>query len=926
MSIAETSQCCMSLAPRDTRVPERLNASIVIRMADECTSALRIAANVPGVVDGRRPVLGSVMMVHLVMVRMMMVRMMMVRMMAVGTILSPRDIDVAVRNVHRRADAGAVTVDVTAVCHVGWDEIVPIIHQLLFFTGATGKGVLSAMSGSEAAYEDDSDWLSSDDETEPEITELREKTTISEDDATDEDTSQWEKYQADRAKAYQIAERVLKAFPGRRKGDGDRDKDESISDALRVIQEAWLNAPPDFKPTAFQIDTLVDFSNALRRRSENTGENGHANGNFLEEAIAAADVAIQALSPERPELPEQLDALSDMFAAKSEWSFSPDQDRMNSIDRAIDAAVRAVDITPSDDPNEATRLRNLSKLYESRFNLSNGSLPEDIDVAISCLQTILRDHPELEEETTKTLNNEIACLRLHGGDNDAVPSVFEVPYADLGKAPLVLDYVPPHRFRFLDCKAYVDKKALRILDFTTLPVGRYVAVSYVWKGLDKNDTSDDSHPGLNVKGAEDADPISAAVLRTACLASLLLECDMIWLDRLSIVQTNSSDKSWQIKNMYRIYTSCKDCLVLPGGLVRLADLAEATSWIQRAWTLQEAIAPPQVNCVFHWPWGKAVRLQAHFSMPITDIETGTSGMADLKSILQASLAPMGMQTTEKKSRNLGVQPINIFTNAKGVRASVEALLGALNQKNKPVRANAIWRSALLRTSSRPVDMIFSIMGLLGVMLEPSSFKKDDRHHATIELARALLAKGEAARWLGISLQLEPNPHLSTMPVMPETSVSGGAYIRTAKGLKEAASIVGDSWWWLKGAPRGSMDEDGYFRFRGRAVPVMKMTPENSQIMPIQNVIYGGTTPQRKVKVIKSNSKQKWALRPDLEASPGHDIYWAIAIENTVVMFVKEHAPSRWHNTEYGLIEDALAVDWKHKEFQVGGPKPIPMKR
>ncbi|RYP43054.1 hypothetical protein DL768_010112 [Monosporascus sp. mg162] len=765
MSIAETSQYCMSSAQRDTRVPERLNASIVVRRADEC---------------------------------------------------------------------------------------------------ATGKGVLSAMSGSEAAYDDDSDWLSSDDETEPENTELKEKIAISEDDATDEDVSSWEKSQANRAKVYQIAERILKAFPGRRTGYGNGDKGETISDALRVVQEACLNAPPDVKPTAFQIDTLADFSNALRRRSENTGEHGHANGSFLEEAIAAADVAIQALSPERPELLEQLDALSGMLAAKSSWSFSPSQDRMNSIDRAIDAAVRAVDITPSDDPNEVTRLRNLSKLYESRFNLSNGSLTEDIGVAISCLKTILRNHPELEEEATKTLSNEIACLGLHGGDNDAVHSVFEVPYADLGKAPLILDYVPPHRFRFLDCKAYVDKKALRVLDFTTLPVGRYTAVSYVWKGLDKDDASD-------------ADPISAAVLRTACLASLSLECDMIWLDRLGIVQTNSSDKSWQIKNMYRIYASCKACLVLPGGLVRLADLAEATSWIQRAWTLQEAIAPPQVNCVFHWPWGKGVRLQAHFSLRITDIETGTSGMADLKNILQASLVPVRKETAEEKSRRLGTQPINMFTNAKGVQASAEALLGALNQRNKAVRANAIWRSALLRTSSRPVDMIFSIMGLLGVMLEPSSFKKDDRHHATIELARALLAKGEAARWLGISLQLEPNPHLSTMPVMPETSVSGGAYIRTAKGLKEAASIVGDSWWWLKGAPRGSMDEDGYFRFRGRAVPVMKMTPENSQIMLIQNGIYAGAVPQRKAKVIKSNSKQKWALRPDLEASPGHDIYWAIVI-------------------------------------------------
>lgn len=674
---------------------------------------------------------------------------------------------------------------------------------------------LSAMSG----YDDDSDWLTSGNETELEVKESKEMASISEDDATDEDVSGWEQLQAHVAEACRIAEEVLKAFPSQTRRDDNRDKDV-IRNALRAIQEA---SHINFKPTSFQTNILVKFSDALRRRSEDTGDNGHANGEFLDQATAAADVAILALSPEKPGLLEQLDALSGIFRARSRWMSGSNQEHMDSINRAIDAATRAVEIAPSDDLNDVTRLQNLSNLYESRYDLSNGSLPEDIDVAISFLQTILRNHPELDEATTGALNTEMACLRLHAGDNSAVSSVFEVPYEDLGKAPLVLDYVPPHRFRFLDCKAYVEQKALRVLDFTTLPEGRYVAVSYVWKGLGKDDASDDPHPDLNVKGAEAADPMSPAVLRTVCLASLSLQCDMIWLDQVSIIQTNPSDASWQIKNMYRIYTACKACLVLPGGLRRLADLAEETSWIQRAWTLQEAVAPPQVNCIFQWPWGKSVQLQAHFPVMITDIETGTSGMAGLKNLLSGSLVSMKMQSTEKKRRELGVQPINIFGNTKTVRSSIEALLGALNHNNKAIRAGAIWRSALLRTSSRPVDMIFSIMGLLGVMLEPSSFKKEDRLHATIEFARLLLAKGEAARWLGVSLQLEPNPYLSTMPVMPETSVSGGAYIKTPEGLKEAARLVGSSWWWLKGAPRGSMDEDGYFRFKGRAFPAVKIT-------------------------------------------------------------------------------------------------------
>jgi hypothetical protein len=178
-------------------------------------------------------------------------------------------------------------------------------------------------------------------------------------------------------------------------------------------------------------------------------------------------------------------------------------------------------------------------------------------------------------------------------------------------------------------------------------------------------------------------------------------------------------------------------------------------------------------------------------------------------------------TNKPGGRRLGRQHINILSQSSGPRGHIMALLGALDHDDKPLQTNAIWRSALMRSFSRPVDMVFSIMGLLGVTLEPSSFAKTDRHRATIELARALLAKGEPARWLAISLSLDPNPHMSTMPVMPETSVEGKAYVKTPSGRKEVVSLVGSSRWWLKGPPKGSMDEKGYFKFSAKAAPVFE---------------------------------------------------------------------------------------------------------
>jgi hypothetical protein len=461
----------------------------------------------------------------------------------------------------------------------------------------------------------------------------------------------------------------------------------------------------------------------------------------------------------------------------------------------------------------------VSKLYEERFE-RGGRNTADLEQAILNLQ-----HSKLDQEVLSMVKNNIACLQFKGGDTAAVASVLEIPFEDLGKIPLSLADIPPYHFRFLDCRALVQQTVLRVLNFEKLPAGRYTAISYVWRGLRHDEDSAPRQRFMAVKGAEDADPISLALLRTACLASLTLGCEMLWLDRLCIMQENDSDKSWQIKNMYSIYQSCRACLVLPGRLVRLATLSEETSWIHRAWTLQEAIAPPSVQCVFSWAMGETAHLQSHFSIGVEEIEPGTSGMTTLRSLLQGTLSsPINIEvedTNKPGGRRLGRQHINILSQSSGPRGHIMALLGALDHDDKPLQTNAIWRSALMRSSSRPVDMVFSIMGLLGVTLEPSSFAKTDRHRATIELARALLAKGEPARWLAISLSLNPNPHMSTMPVMPETSVEGKAYVKTPSGRKEVVSLVGSSWWWLKGPPKGSMDEKGYFKFSAKAAPVFE---------------------------------------------------------------------------------------------------------
>ncbi|KAM7190303.1 hypothetical protein V8F33_009543 [Rhypophila sp. PSN 637] len=394
-------------------------------------------------------------------------------------------------------------------------------------------------------------------------------------------------------------------------------------------------------------------------------------------------------------------------------------------------------------------------------------------------------------EAQQRILNDIACLKFKTGDEQALPCVLDVPLQNNTEMSTVtLSSVPPLRFQFLDCRAYVRRAAVRILEFETLPEGRYNAISYVWKGVSA-DASGSPGNYMAVKGAEHADPISLSVLRAACIMSLSLYCEILWLDRLGIMQGPRADMSWQIKNMCRIYQSCKS----------------------------------------------RMRIESH-----------------------------GVK--------IGKQQIDIFSKSGSSDGPhVKALMAALGSRRTPPgpeSAGAIWRAAMMRTSTRPIDMIFSIMGILGVELDTLAYTKDDRQRATIHLARAVLAKSEPASFLGLSLRLEPNPKMSTMPIIPETSVDGKAYVQTRNGREEIERLVGGGWWYLADAPTGSMDEPGYFSFNLKAAPVrsIRKYTESSEsaerLLSEKQKQYRLQAPEQPV-IISENGREEWLVLSDAEA-------------------------------------------------------------
>lgn len=438
----------------------------------------------------------------------------------------------------------------------------------------------------------------------------------------------------------------------------------------------------------------------------------------------------------------------------------------------------------------------------------------------------------------------------------------------------------------IDCVAFTEERILRIWEFPQPPLHeyeehlscpkfRYSAISYVWKGngtsAGQGLTNDASTGFLAVNGAEDADSISVSVLRAACLASMdliggwrwrmIYRTDYIWLDQVCIIQTSRKDKSLQIMQMHRVYKSCTQCLILAGGLQRLVPLDEETPWIGRAWTLQECLAPRYTVVLFSWAHGTGV-CQGASKFRLREVGQGRMfAVVRLVGIvhacfdksMQSNVSPivsLPREWDELSKVDLGVY-VDIQLLGKGhadLFALHQALLNFSDYEEPSTPSSTtrnyamIWRCALMRTSSRPVDMVFSIMQLMGVTLDPCTFDADDRLGATIALASKILDQGGSADWLGLPAKIPPCPQLSTFPQFARTDVAGEANFLqsgkwcTGRSLDDWAFAYSywdrDTW---KQRLYGKMDDKGYLTFTRKAcklVPVSSAAKNDCSQWPL----------------------------------------------------------------------------------------------
>lgn len=503
---------------------------------------------------------------------------------------------------------------------------------------------------------------------------------------------------------------------------------------------------------------------------------------------------------------------------------------------------------------------------------------------------------------------------------DTGKTILHINFADIVDQPLSLTGATKHRFRFIDGDALAHKSTIHVLEFEHLPLAPYAVISYVWRGLPPLPDEKSTLPKINVKGAEGADPISVEVLKIVSLAAERQGCKLIWLDALCILQDDDDDKAWQIQRMYDIYRSSTECIVAPGGLQRLVSLTEETTWASRAWTLQEAIAPPSVHCLFAWDRGDC-QFQSNFPLLVSQLESTKAAIAPLKTALEMAMKGRGVSLFDLQGRRMDLPSsseeyrILLFGDAGRDRPRIRELIDAMDMKGKTGMFTAIWRSSFMRAAKYPVDAVFSIMGIMGVTLDTSKFGNQDRLGATIALMRAILERGGQAEWLGIATKALPNPRLSTLPVFPEVDAAWRPILGTKDGMKDIADVM-DTGWRLEGTPGGVMDDDGYFRFSALSTSVRQTEEQGESARVFRSETCGNWEV-----VEKEEGSHMVVLIGRWEQYNNGAFGLLMNLRDQALMILEEGSDGRFSNVGYAFVKEEVVKtgNWEEREVVVGGP-------
>ncbi|KAF9469484.1 hypothetical protein BDZ94DRAFT_1242498 [Collybia nuda] len=393
------------------------------------------------------------------------------------------------------------------------------------------------------------------------------------------------------------------------------------------------------------------------------------------------------------------------------------------------------------------------------------------------------------------------------------------------------------------------------------------------------------------------------------------------------MQTDRGDKDWQIQNMANIYKESHSCVVLLGGVGGLGGVNETTQWINRSWTLQEALLPRSVYCIFEWTKGPG-SLNGGCLRSLIDIN-GPYGVLSLGEMIAYSLsktrfAPFLEPFSGDKYAETG--PEELVTFLPMFANSREAPLSLTNALTKSYflhmredeRENmggkfeelesSIWRCAMMRTSVRDRDAVFSIMGLFGVQLDPAQYRT--QREALIALLQKSMEIGRKATWLAASIK---SPSL--IPLLPTSKIQEIPSVQTSQNIIEARLLTENLVWYLSNAPNGVLDETGALTIVAPVSPV-NVTEISETTEKYLGFHFAGKIEESKI--FLSGSAGSYAVKLGkvaLISSPA--VARFVFMQDSLIMLL-EPKGEKWRKVGMAAIPTEISEGWEERALVIIG--------
>jgi len=309
-------------------------------------------------------------------------------------------------------------------------------------------------------------------------------------------------------------------------------------------------------------------------------------------------------------------------------------------------------------------------------------------------------------------------------------------------------------------------------------------------------------------------------LTQAAMAARKLGCDYIWLDLLCLNQRSSGDKKLQVKNMANIYRKAGAVLIMFGGCGAAQGLDKTSPWIDRAWTLQEATLNgygttwglvewtlPGYGANLKFPTGLG---HESYSLTLSRVHRTLavfrlSELLDGVNIEEPATKVYVTKTRQRKlpanasfeerTKTIPEEEISLHLRVRclGRHQTAVATLTAVFEIGMEddwkgnVKIGAMWRSMWLRTSTKPQDMIFSVLHLLDVDIAVDYTRSLD------DLVQELIQKTSARpAWLTIGHKIPVAASSGLVPTLATFAANSEPTYRVHGVTYPAVSLLGQS--------------------------------------------------------------------------------------------------------------------------------------